>query len=233
MRGGVAVRPCLGTGRGSTGRSALLTFVRSGRCEGAIPEFRFAGRNRASSDHGSGLPAYSQDKAKRCIRTRRAALRAATRRRAADRRLCCGPRRSGGCRRVWFRVVRGRAARRRSPGATCENPRVDARATARSLSGCGGRAAVGAACFAAPELTTRVWSGETPTEPAPGLLAPAGAREVVLGAAAHAALGRGAPARPWIGLRRTMRRSRPHADAARPLTARGRAVASDRQGERR
>jgi hypothetical protein len=31
------------------------------------------------------------------------------------------------------------------------------------------------------------------------LLAPAlGAREVVLGAAAHAALGRGAPARPWI-----------------------------------
>jgi DNA-binding CsgD family transcriptional regulator len=99
-------------------------------------------------------------RAKRCIRTRRAALRAATRRRAADRRLCCGPRRSGGCRRVWFRVVRGRAARRRSPGATCENPRVDARAIARSLSGCGGRAAVGAACFAAPELTTRVWSGD-------------------------------------------------------------------------
>ena len=37
--------------------------------------------------------------------------------------------------------------------ATSENPRVDARATARSRSG--GRAAVGAACFAAPELTTR------------------------------------------------------------------------------
>ena len=127
-----------------------------------------AARNRSREHHGglhrqvntppNGRTAKIRPKGG--IRTRRAALRAATRRRAADRRLCCGPRRSGGCRRVWFRVVRGRAAGRRSLGATCENPRVDARATARSLSGCGGRAAVGAACFAAPELTTRVWSGD-------------------------------------------------------------------------
>jgi hypothetical protein len=74
---------------------------------------------------------------------------------------------------------------------------VDTRATARSLSD--GRAAVGAACFAAPELTTRVWIGDDAARTGARLLAPAlGAREVVLGAAAHAALGRGAPARPWI-----------------------------------
>ena len=74
---------------------------------------------------------------------------------------------------------------------------MDARATARSLSD--GRAAVGAACFAAPELTTRAGIGDDADRTGAPLLAPAlGAREVVLGAAAHAAVGRGAPARPWI-----------------------------------
>jgi hypothetical protein len=81
--------------------------------------------------------------------------------------------------------------------ATCEDPGVDTRATARSLSD--GRAAVGAACFAAPGLTTRVWIGDDVGRTGARLLAPAlGAREVVLGAAAHAALGRGARARSWI-----------------------------------
>ena len=197
--------------------------VVSESCEGSGRLFARIASSRFSAS--TVRLAYSQDKAKRCIRTRRAALRAATRRRAADRRLCCGPRRSGGCRRVWFRVVRGQAARRGSPGATCENPRVDARATARSLSGCGGRAAVGAACFAAPELTTRVWSGDDADR--------TGARPARPGRRPRGRARRRPPARPWIGLRHTMRRSRPHADAARPLTARGRAVASDRQGERR
>ena len=140
--------------------------------------------------------------------------------------------------------------------ATCEDPGVDTRATARSLSD--GRAAVGAACFAAPGLTTRVWIGDDAGRTGARLVAPAlGAREVVLGAAAHAALGRGAPARPWIAcgaacdavdLTLTLLDRVPRAPpcwwarspgTGRPwprhwsVSGRGRAVASDRQGERR
>jgi hypothetical protein len=85
---------------------------------------------------------------------------------------------------------------------------VDTRATARSLSG--GRTAVGAACFAAPELTTRLWIGDDAGRTGARLLAPAlGAREVVLA-------GNGRPwPRHWS------------------VSGGGRAVASDRQGERR
>ncbi len=140
--------------------------------------------------------------------------------------------------------------------ATCENPGVDTRVTARSLSD--GRAAVGAACSAAPELTTRVWSGDDAGRTGARLLAPAlGAHEVVLRAAAHAALGRGAPARPLIAcgaacdaldltltlLDRLTRGAAALVGAlagnGRPwprhwnVSGGGRAVASDRQGERR
>ena len=147
---------------------------------------------------------------------------------------------------------------------------MDARATARSLSG--GRVAVGAACLAATELTTRVWIGDDAGRTGARLLAPAlGAREVVLGAAAHAAPGRGAPVRPWTpcraardavalrlrtsvvgnsttgGLRLTPLDRLPRGAAvlvralagntrlgrgAGALAGGGRAVASDRQGER-
>jgi hypothetical protein len=94
-------------------------------------------------------------------------------------------------------VSMARLGERFGLSATCENPGVDTPAIARSLFD--GRAAVGAACFAVPELTARVWIGDDAGRTGARLLAPAlGAREVVLGAAAHAALGRGAPARPWI-----------------------------------
>ena len=133
---------------------------------------------------------------------------------------------------------------------------MDARAIARSLSD--GRVAVGAACFAAPELTTRVWIGDDAGRTGARLLAPAlGAREVVLGAAAHAALGCGVPARPWIAcgaacdavdLTLTLLDRLPRGAAVlvarSPGTGRrwprhwsvsggGRAVAPDRQGGRR
>ena len=137
----------------------------------------------------------------------------------------------------------------------CEDPGVDARAIARSLAD--GRAAVGAACFAAPELTTRAGIGDDAGPTGAPLLAPAlGAREVALGAAAHAAVGRGAPARPriasgaacdavdltltlldrlpvapscrWARPPRAGRPSPPHWS----VSGGGRAVASDRQGGR-
>ena len=111
---------------------------------------------------------------------------------------------------------------------------MDTRATARSLSD--GRAAVGAACFAAPELTTRVWIGDDAGRTGARLLA---------------------PARPWIAcgaacdavdLTLTLLDRWPRGAAVlvgalagngRPwprhwsVSGGGRAVASDRQGERR
>jgi hypothetical protein len=92
---------------------------------------------------------------------------------------------------------------------------VNTRATARSLSD--GRAAVGAACFAAPELTTRLWIGDDAGRTGARLLAPAlGARDVVLGARDVVLGGNGRPwPRHWS------------------VSGGGRAVASDRQGQRR
>jgi hypothetical protein len=74
---------------------------------------------------------------------------------------------------------------------------VDARAAAQSLAA--GRAAIGASCLAAPELTMRAWLGADAGRFGARLLARAlGAREVVLGAGALVAVARGTPVRPWI-----------------------------------
>ena len=75
---------------------------------------------------------------------------------------------------------------------------------ARSRSG--GRAAVGAACFATPELTTRVWIGDDAGRTGARLLTPAlAASEVILGGAV-------------LGIWAAARRPVPGSLAAEPAT---------------
>jgi hypothetical protein len=74
---------------------------------------------------------------------------------------------------------------------------VNARAIATSLAA--GRAAIGAACLAAPQPTVRGWIGADASRTGAQLLARAlGAREVVLGLGAIAAMQRGRGARAWL-----------------------------------